>query len=248
MPVASFPNSRRVIMLPSTDTKRNAKTISTAIDARRRPICQREPETCDGPLFAEDLGYSPAAQAGSRLVSFAWTAAGIGANQACAASPPRLSRFLHFEPAMIRFVVRIVALAALAGAFAALVVDGTRSIAANALLLTSFGSTFVALFPKQFALIEPTVEKHIHPLLWDPVLVHVFLLPTWVVLAVFALILMWLARGRPAKIAIRAGHKQRHFQIESTRQSISFVLPHDLIQKSATFRDHALAAGSRIAA
>ena len=101
---------------------------------------------------------------------------------------------------MIRFLVRVVALVALAGAFAALVVDGTRSIAAGALLLTSFGSTFVTLFPKQFAMIEPAVEKHINPLLWNPVLVDVFLLPTWAVLAIFALLLMWLARRRPAKI------------------------------------------------
>jgi hypothetical protein len=100
---------------------------------------------------------------------------------------------------MIRFVIRVVALFALAGGFAVLVIDGTRSIAANRLLMTHFGETCATLLPKQFPLLQPAITR-LNPLVWDPVLKNFFDLPTWLVLAVLGIILFWLARRRPPKI------------------------------------------------
>jgi hypothetical protein len=100
---------------------------------------------------------------------------------------------------MIRFIIRLVALFALAAGFAVLVIDGTRSIAASGLVVTPFGETCAKFFPRQFPLLQPMAER-LHPLLWDPVLRDLFALPTWLVLTLFGTILFWLARRRRPKI------------------------------------------------
>jgi hypothetical protein len=100
---------------------------------------------------------------------------------------------------MLRFVIRVVALFALAAGFAVLIIDGTRSIAANQIIWTRFGETCATFLPKQFPLIQPAIQR-LSPFLWDPVLKDFFILPTWLVLTVFGTILFWLARRRQPKI------------------------------------------------
>ncbi len=101
---------------------------------------------------------------------------------------------------MIRFVVRTLGLLVIAAGFAALVVDGTRSIAATDVRIMAFGDLCVTLFPAKFLLLQPLVERQIHPLLWDPVLLTLFRLPTWLVLALIGLLLMWLTQRRRTEI------------------------------------------------
>jgi len=106
---------------------------------------------------------------------------------------------------VIRLVVRILGLALLAGAFAAAVIDGAASIAANQLSITPVGRPLYLIFPNKFPLVQAFIERQIHPLLWDPVLVDVLRLPTWLVLAVVGLGLFYLVRRRPPPI----GHSNR---------------------------------------
>jgi hypothetical protein len=106
---------------------------------------------------------------------------------------------------VIRLVVRILGLALLAGAFAAAVIDGAASIAANQLSITPVGRPLYLIFPNKFPLAEAFIERQIHPLLWDPVLVDILRLPTWLVLAVLGLGLFYLVRRRPPPI----GHSNR---------------------------------------
>ena len=101
---------------------------------------------------------------------------------------------------MIRFILRTLGLLIIAAGFAALVVDGTRSIAGSELRVTPFGDLCLTLFPAKFLLFQPLVERNIHPLLWDPVLVTVFRLPTWLVLALLGLCILWLSQRRRTQI------------------------------------------------
>lgn len=101
---------------------------------------------------------------------------------------------------MFRFVIRAIGLILLAAGFAALIVDGTRTIAASKLSVTTFGSTSLKLFPSSFPLLQPAVERHIHPLLWDPFLLALFLLPTFLVLSVLGILLIWMVRRRQVNI------------------------------------------------
>jgi hypothetical protein len=100
----------------------------------------------------------------------------------------------------MRFFVRLVGFLCVAGGFVSLVVDGTRAIANGSWAPTPFGDVLQRAFPKTFPLIEPMVTRHIHPLLWDPILVRLFMAPTFIVALVFGFVLMALARRRQEEI------------------------------------------------
>jgi hypothetical protein len=101
--------------------------------------------------------------------------------------------------AMLRFFFRLVGFILLAGAFAALVIDGTRSIAGGVLSLSPFGQTIAWLAPEKFAALKPMIA-HVSAFLWDPVMVHLFLLPTWLVIGVLGTLIMALSRKPRPKI------------------------------------------------
>lgn len=100
---------------------------------------------------------------------------------------------------MLRLMFRLVGLLCLAVAFAALIVDGTRSIAAGAAAIEPLGRTASALFPDGFAMMHTAIEGHA-PYLWDPMLVTLLLLPGWLVLGALGLVLVALTRPPRAKI------------------------------------------------
>jgi hypothetical protein len=92
-----------------------------------------------------------------------------------------------------RFVTRAAALVLLVAAFVGLVYDGTRSIANNELALTPLGGVAFRLFPSSFMKIEP-VATALHPMLWDPVLLHFFLVPGCVFGFTLGALLLWAGR------------------------------------------------------
>jgi hypothetical protein len=96
---------------------------------------------------------------------------------------------------MLRFFIRMVGLIALAGAFALAVMDGARSIANDALLLTPLGAALARLAPAKFQQLPALVSK-IHPKLWDPALLDLLYIPTFIVLAVVGFALAALAAPR----------------------------------------------------
>ncbi len=100
---------------------------------------------------------------------------------------------------MLRFVFRAVGFVLLAGAFAALVIDGTRSIAGGMLSLTPFGQTIAWLAPEKFAALKPTIA-HFSAFLWDPVMVYLFQLPTWLVVGVLGTLIMAVTQKPRQKI------------------------------------------------
>jgi hypothetical protein len=101
---------------------------------------------------------------------------------------------------MIRFIFRLIGLVLLAGGFAALVIDGTRSIAGNRLLWTPFEQTAQWLLPGKLPLLQAIVERDVHPLLWNPVLITIFRLPASLVLGVLGVVLLLISRKRSRSI------------------------------------------------
>ena len=103
---------------------------------------------------------------------------------------------------MIRFLLRTLGLVFLAGAFIFLVIDGTKSIAANALfppLLTPLNETWTQLHEVVHApslqQLQPTIE-HFSPWLWDPLTLAVLNAPTFAVIGAIGVILVVLGRRR----------------------------------------------------
>ena len=97
---------------------------------------------------------------------------------------------------MIRFLFRLLGLLILAGAFVALLYDGTKSIAGSRIYLTKLGDTWNALHSTSLQLLQPAIERHLAEWLWDPVVLSVLTAPTWAVLGVLGVILLILGRKK----------------------------------------------------
>ena len=97
---------------------------------------------------------------------------------------------------MFRFIFRFLGFWLLAGAFIALVYDGTKSIAGNSLFITKLGATWNAIHSTSLQLLQPAVERHVARFLWDPVILNVLTAPTWAVLGILGALLILLGRRK----------------------------------------------------
>lgn len=58
------------------------------------------------------------------------------------------------------------------------------------------GALWWTLHPGSLQLAEPAIARHIHPFLWDPVMLGVLLSPAWLPLGVIAALLLLAGRRR----------------------------------------------------
>jgi hypothetical protein len=101
---------------------------------------------------------------------------------------------------MFRFLFRFIGLWLLAGAFVALVIDGTRSITASRFVVVPLGAAWETIHPGSIEWLKTFVERDLSLRLWDPVLLTILNAPLWVALAVLGAILVALGRRRPRPI------------------------------------------------
>lgn len=97
---------------------------------------------------------------------------------------------------MLRRLFRLVGFVAIALAFALLVKDATRSIAGGALALTPLGQDAATWFPAKFPLLQPLLERNLHPFLWDPVALALLHAPTWLALGLAGTLVFYAVRPR----------------------------------------------------
>jgi hypothetical protein len=101
---------------------------------------------------------------------------------------------------MFRFLFRFIGLWLLAGAFVALVIDGTRSITAGRVVIMPVVEAWLAIHPASLEWIKMIVERDVSPRLWDPVLLYLLYAPLWALLGVLGGVLVVLGRRRPRPI------------------------------------------------
>jgi hypothetical protein len=101
---------------------------------------------------------------------------------------------------MVRLTLRFFGLFLVATAFAALIVDATRSVASKILVVTELGQTASALAPAKFALLQEVVERRAYPFVYDPILVDFLRLPSFLVIAAIGASFFRLAREPRRKI------------------------------------------------
>lgn len=97
---------------------------------------------------------------------------------------------------MIRFFLRMIGLFSLAAAFILVIYDGTKSIASNAVILTSVRTLWDTLNAGSLARLQPLIEQTIAPYLWDPIFTGFLSWPSWAVLAVLGIVLILLGRKK----------------------------------------------------
>ncbi len=95
---------------------------------------------------------------------------------------------------MIRFLLRFLGFWLLAGGFVALVVDGTRSIAASELVVTSARAGWTAISAGSYGQMEAHLSA-LAPWLWADIVSPLLDFPLFVVVAVLGLLLMALGRA-----------------------------------------------------
>lgn len=103
---------------------------------------------------------------------------------------------------MVRFLLRLLGYVLVAAGFVALVIDGARSIANSAVQYTPLNLILTTLFGARMEGLQPLVERGIHPLLWDPVLLNLLRAPALLVAFVVGFLLLRLGAPPEPKIGI----------------------------------------------
>ncbi|MGD9543758.1 MAG: hypothetical protein AB7F41_13110 [Methylocystis sp.] len=103
------------------------------------------------------------------------------------------------EETMLRLLTRLIGLLLLAGGFIALIVDGTRSIAAGRVMVTSVNAGMSELFPGLYQSLQSSVEN-LSAFLWDPVLTTLMLAPVSVAFGGVGALLILVSHRRQAPL------------------------------------------------
>ncbi|MCC6949171.1 MAG: hypothetical protein IT539_15530 [Bradyrhizobiaceae bacterium] len=96
---------------------------------------------------------------------------------------------------MFRFLFRFSGLWLLAGAFVALVIDGTRSITAGRMIVMPAADAWLALHPASIEALKAMGERDLPAWLWNFASAYVLNAPLWAVLGVLGVLLILI--GRP---------------------------------------------------
>jgi len=104
---------------------------------------------------------------------------------------------------VIGLALRAIAYLLLAAAFAIAVIDATRSIEGEKLVLTPLDRAPTLLLATKPGVFEIFVKDHVPGFLWDPFSVTLLGLPAALVLATIAGILFRLARQRRRRLGFR---------------------------------------------
>lgn len=98
---------------------------------------------------------------------------------------------------MIRAFFRLLSIIALSVAVIMAVVDATRSIAAESLVLTPLISSWRDVAPSLLEGLQLSMRQSLPPLLWDPVMTTILSQPGFVIFAGLALLFAMIGK-RPA--------------------------------------------------
>jgi hypothetical protein len=97
---------------------------------------------------------------------------------------------------MIRFILRFLGVLLLSAAFVAVVIDGTRSIAASELVLTPLGTAWEQISPESLEAARQAAEARLPAGGWDKVLTPVLDQPGFAVFGLAGIVLLLLGRQR----------------------------------------------------
>jgi hypothetical protein len=97
---------------------------------------------------------------------------------------------------MFRFVFRFIGLWVLAAGFVALVRDGTKSIAGNAVFVTRLVEDWTNIHGASLDALKALVERYAGPSAWETGSPYVLGAPTWLVLGIIGSIFILIGRKK----------------------------------------------------
>jgi hypothetical protein len=104
---------------------------------------------------------------------------------------------------VMRLFFRIVGTWLLGMALVLLIIDGTRSLAANGLVISSLGDTWTLLHAQSLEEVRLFLATRFFGPLLEGVIAALLALPAWVVLGVPGAFIAWLGRTRRSRVFVR---------------------------------------------
>jgi hypothetical protein len=103
----------------------------------------------------------------------------------------------------MRLLLRIVGTTLLAAALILLILDGTRSLGENALVMTSLGSTWEMVHADSLQQVRAFLATRFFGPLLETVVNAVLSFPGWAVLGVPGIVLAWLGRSKRTRVFVK---------------------------------------------
>ena len=103
----------------------------------------------------------------------------------------------------MRLLLRIIGTTLLAAALILVILDGTRSLGTNALVMTPLGETWRAIHADSLAGVQSFIESRFFGPLLEGLISAILALPGWVVLGVPGALLAWLGRSKRTRVFVK---------------------------------------------
>ena len=103
----------------------------------------------------------------------------------------------------MRFVLRVVGTLLIAFAVILLIIDGTRSLAANALVFTPLEASWESMHAASLAAVRDFLGTRLFGPVLDPLVTALLSFPGWAVIGVPGLLLAWAGRSRRERVFLR---------------------------------------------
>jgi hypothetical protein len=103
----------------------------------------------------------------------------------------------------MRLLFRLIGTWLLGIALILLIIDGTRSLAANGIVLTSLADTWTWIHAQSLEEVRVFLATRFFGPIIEPTISTILTLPGWLVLAVPGALIAWLGRTRRARVFVR---------------------------------------------
>ncbi|HWA20078.1 MAG TPA: hypothetical protein VG757_13895 [Devosia sp.] len=103
----------------------------------------------------------------------------------------------------MRLLLRILGTFLIAVAVILLIIDGTRSLAANAIVMTSLGDTWTGINPQSLEQLRAFLATRFFGPLLEAVVSGLLGMPGWAVTGVPGVLLAWAGRSRRERVFLR---------------------------------------------
>jgi hypothetical protein len=103
----------------------------------------------------------------------------------------------------MRLVLRVLGTLLIAFAVILVIIDGTRSLAANALVFTPLEATWQAMHADSLVAVREFLGTRLFGPVLDPVVSAILSFPGWAVIGIPGLLLAWAGRSRRERVFIR---------------------------------------------
>ena len=103
----------------------------------------------------------------------------------------------------MRLILRLLGTWLVGIALILLIIDGTKSLGANAIVLTSLGDTWMMLHAPSLEQVRAFLATRFFGPVLDVVVSAVLTFPAWLVLGVPGIFIAWLGRSRRVRVFVR---------------------------------------------